>query len=87
MKEGIGATEENMRNVKSQADVCQKAGESVADLMNNLSAIAEENAASTEHTSASMEQLNQGTIALAQTSNELKNISHNINDDLSKFTV
>ena len=87
VKEGIGATEENMRNVKSQADVCQKAGESVADLMNNLSAIAEENAASTEHTSASMEQLNQGTIALAQTSNELKNISHNINDDLSKFTV
>lgn len=87
VREGIHATENEMHNVLAQADRCRVAGENVVDLMNNLSAIAEENAASTEHTSSSMGQLNNGTIALTETASELKKVSQQMNLDLSNFIV
>lgn len=87
VKRGIDDTKDEMGNVLRQADLCKSAGENAVDLMNNLSAIAEENAASTEHTSASMVQLNNGTVALAETARELKKVSASINGNLANFIV
>lgn len=87
VKQGIDDTKGEMGNVLDKAGICKHAGETAVDLMNNLSAIAEENAASTEHTSASMIQLNNGTIALAETANELKKVSESINGNLAHFIV
>lgn len=87
VKDGIDATEKEMKNVLEQADYCRQAGEHAVDLMNNLSAIAEENAAATEQTSASMVQLNDGTNSLVATAGELKELSQNINHELGSFTV
>lgn len=64
-----------------------KAGEKVVDLMNDLSAISEENAASVETTSAAMEKHNAETARLAETSAKLKDIANNLKGDFEFFTV
>lgn len=87
VRSGIQTAKDEMQMVMRQADSCRTAGENVSDLMNNLSAIAEENAASTEQTSSSMGELNNGTAALAETATELKNVSQQINADLGNFIV
>lgn len=87
VSDGIVSTESEMQGVLKQADTCSKAGEHVVDLMTNLSAIAEENAASTEQTNASMYELNDATISLAETAQELKKLSDALNDDLNYFSI
>lgn len=55
-------------------------------LMTNLSAIAEENAATTQQTNASMNELNDATASLARTAVELKDLSMAVEDNLNYFT-
>ena len=87
VNEGIKSTDREMNGVLSQADDCSKAGEHAVDLMTNLSAIAEENAASTEQTSASMAELDSGTSSLADTARELKRLSDSLNESLNYFST
>ena len=70
-----------------QADVCGNAGKKVVDLMTNLSAVAEENAASTQQTTASMNELNDATTSLAKTAQELKQLSTVVNENLNYFST
>ena len=87
VSDGILLTENEMKSVLSQADSCSKAGTIVVDLMTNLSAIAEENAASTEQTTTSMGELNDGTYSLAKTAEELKELSEKLTGDLNYFKM
>lgn len=84
---GICSTSNGMQDVLLQVDVCAKAGKKVVDLMTNLSAIAEENAASTQQTNASMNELNDATASLARTAMELKKLSIVVNDNLNYFSM
>jgi len=83
----IAATKVEMNQVLSDAASCGKSGQSVADLMTNLSAIAEENAASVEHTNSSMYDLNSTTVSLSETAQELKRFSDALHNDLNFFTT
>lgn len=85
VEEGILSTADEMKLVLQQADVCGKAGKQVVELMTDLSAIAEENAATTEATNASMTELNEATASLARTALELKRLSVAVNENLSYF--
>lgn len=87
VSDGIQVTGEEMQDVLRQADDCRKLGTHVVDLMMNLSAIAEENAASTEQTNMSMNKLNDATVSLAQTAQELKHLSEVLHQDLSFFDL
>lgn len=87
VSEGIESTKNEMNGVLQQAAICSEAGEHVVGLMTNLSAIAEENAASTEQTNASMNELNDATISLAETAQELKQLSETLNQDLNYFSI
>ena len=87
VSEGIGSTEHEVQGVLQQASTCSKAGEQVVDLMNSLSAIAEENAASTEQTATSMVELNDATVSLAETAQELKRLADTLEEDLSYFSL
>ena len=87
VNEGIKSTDREMNGVLSQADDCSKAGEHAVDLITNLSAIAEENAASTEQTNASMAELDSGTSSLADTARELKRLSDSLNESLNYFST
>ena len=85
VEEGILSTGKGMQTVLEQADVCGRAGEHVVTLMTNLSAIAEENAATTEQTNASMNELNDATASLARTAMELKQLSAAVEENLNYF--
>ena len=87
VNDGIKSTDREMGGVLNQADDCSKAGMHAVDLMTNLSAIAEENAASTEQTNTSMSELDSGTSSLADTANELKNLSDSLNESLKYFNT
>ena len=84
---GIISTSDGMKDVLNQVDVCGNAGRRVVDLMTNLSAIAEENAASTQQTNASMNELNDATASLAKTAQELKKLSIVVNENLNYFSI
>lgn len=85
VEEGIVSTADQMRQVLGQADVCGKAGSRVAGLMASLSAIAEENAASTQQTNTSMEELSNATTSLTATALKLKKLSIAVNENLNYF--
>ena len=85
ISEDIKTTEQEMEHVKSQTSDCTLASSKVSDIMMNLSSIAEENASSTEYTRDSMNELNEATHSLAQTSLELKELSVQLERDLQFF--
>jgi methyl-accepting chemotaxis protein len=82
---GISFTKDSVEEVLGQAQSCDNSGEIVVDLMTNLSAISQENAASAETTSTSMAELNRETARLADTSAELKNLADTLKEDLEFF--
>lgn len=83
--EGISAAVVGMGAVQEQIDMCGRSGEHVVGLMTNLSAIAEENAATTEQTNTSMNELNDATASLARTAVELKQLSIAVEENLNYF--
>ncbi|MCR4960442.1 MAG: methyl-accepting chemotaxis protein [Lachnospiraceae bacterium] len=87
VSEGIRFTSGEVREVLKQAEASGKAGEQLVDLMTNLSAISEENAASAETTNEAMHNLNEATVDLAETAQELKRLSHTLSEDLDFFKI
>lgn len=85
VNQGIMDTTDGMLTVMTQAQECSRSGEQISDLIHNLSAIAEENAAATEETSASMSELNEATISLAKTAQNLKTLSDTVREDLAYY--
>ena len=57
----------------------------VIDVLQNLSSISEENAASTQETSASVSEVTSIMLAISECSDKLKNIANTINQDISIF--
>ena len=87
VSEGIRFTGNEVKGVLKQAESSGQAGEQLVDLMTNLSAISEENAASAETTNEAMNNLNDATVALADTAKELKRLSNSLKEDLDFFTI
>ena len=87
VSEGIKYTASEVKTVLSQAESSGTAGEQLVDLMTNLSAISEENAASAETTNQAMNDLNEATVSLANTAQELKRLSDELNKDLEFFKI
>ena len=87
VSDGIRFTGTEVKGVLKQAESSGQAGEQLVDLMTNLSAISEENAASAETTNEAMHNLNDATVALADTAKELKRLSHSLQEDLDFFTI
>lgn len=85
--DGISDAVVGMGVVQEQVDTCSGSGEHVVGLMTNLSAIAEENAATTEQTNTSMNELNDATASLAKTAVELKQLSIAVEQNLNYFTT
>ncbi len=84
---GIDFTRDAVGEVLREAKFCESASETVVDLMTNLSAISEENAASAETTSNAMEDLNMETVKLADTSIKLKQIASDLKENMDFFKI
>lgn len=83
-QEIIKSCEETQIIIK-QTGECTQAKENTMDLITNLSAISEENAASAEQTNSSMQELNNSIHVLATTAGDLKGLSDKLKEDLSFF--
>lgn len=85
--DGVNATREEAKVIESQTAVCDDAREKIVDVISNLSAIAQENAATTEETNASMEDLNATISLLADSAKDLKKLSEGLEKDMEFFQV
>ncbi len=100
-QEKLGVTKERFENVISgieeatretaringQAKECDEARQVVVDIIQNLSAISEENAAATQETTASIEELNAMINILAEAAGETKDLAEALEAETRFFTI
>lgn len=84
---GITSSKEDTTAIRSHTDTYFASRNKVADVIQNLSAISEENAASTQQTTASMEELNATISLLADASKNLTELSAKLEEEVDFFQL
>ena len=87
VSKGIDISKTGTDEIRTHAQTCDTSRVQVVDVIANLSAISEQNAASTQETTASMEELNATINLLADAANNLKGLSESLNDEMSFFKL
>lgn len=87
VSDGINVSREGTDVIRDNASSCDSARAQVVDVISNLSAISEQNAASAEQTTASMEELNATINMLAEAAGSLKKLSVELNEDMDFFKI
>ncbi len=85
--EGVASTRKETQAIEKQAGDCDAARAQVMSVIENLSAISEENAASAEETNASMEELNANLTMLADASKDLLELSTELEKSMEFFKI
>ena len=85
--EGINSSREDTTMIEERTHVCDESRKTVVDVIANLSAISQENAASAEETTASMEELSATINLLAEAANSLKGLSDQMNEEIQFFKL
>lgn len=85
--EGISSSRNKTSIIKNAIDKCNEVRTEVGGLMLNLSAISEENAASTAETADSMQTLNDTISELIEASEKLNQISVKLEEDMRFFVL
>lgn len=85
VSDGIDLSRNETNEIKGQTEVCDSARSKVVEVISNLSAISEENAASTQQTTASMQELNATINLLAGHAAELTRISEELDEEIKFF--
>ncbi|MBO5033669.1 MAG: methyl-accepting chemotaxis protein [Lachnospiraceae bacterium] len=87
VNEGIAQSRDKTAVIKSAVGECNKVRNAISEIMLNLSAISEENAASATETATAMQKLN-GTISeLLQESQKLLKLSSRLEEDMNFFKL
>lgn len=84
---GIASSREDIVQVSAEAANCDEHRSQVVDLIQNLSAVSEENATTSEQTTASMQELNATINQLAQSSEVLLNMADELSNATRYFKV
>lgn len=87
VSKGIDVSRDETSGIKEQTDVCDTARSRVVDVISNLSAISEENAASTQETTAAMQELNATINLLAEAAHNLTGISETLEKEIEYFSM
>ena len=87
VSQGIMTSRGGTDAINGQALDCDVARSQVVDVVSNLSAISEENAASTQQTTASMQELNATINLLAQSAASLKEMANDLNSETQFFKI
>lgn len=87
LSQGIQSSLEAISEIRNDSEVCDSARTKVIDIIQNLSAVSEQNAAATEETSASMQQLDSTMTILADKSEQLGQLADGMNQDLEFFKM
>ena len=85
--DGVNASRSETEAIQNHTQVCDTSRARIIDAVQNLSAISQENAASTEETTASMAGLNEAIRQLSVAAKELQGLSENLEKDMSFFTI
>ncbi len=83
----VTLVEEVTSDIGKQTEILNSLKEIVTDSINNLASVVEENAASTEETSASMTLLSQTIGECAEDTQDLVELSHRQNEEAGKFQL
>ena len=84
---GIDSSMKESRLIHDQAGECDSERGKVVDVIQSLSAVSEENAASTEQTTASMQELNATINLLAEAARELKDMAVSLEEEVAFFKL
>lgn len=87
VQSGITRTIEGIRTIAEQIEQLDTARGNVVDVVQNLTAIAQENAASTEETSASVSEVGNIVIQISENAQRLKNIADSLENDMKEFRL
>ena len=85
VEHGINVCKTETEGIQGQTILCDESREQVVEVIQGLSAISEENAASTEETNASMEELNSVISVMAEAAEELTVLSKELERNLQFF--
>ena len=84
---GIETSIVETEQIYAQTRECDEARVKVVDVIQNLSAVAEENTASTEETNAAMQELNAMVSLLTNAAKDLKDIADELERDVAFFKI
>lgn len=84
---GVISSIEGVDNIAQKTDKLDKSRVSVVDLVQNLSAIAQENAASSEESSASVTQVSEIVSDISENANKLKDIAIKLEQSVNVFKL
>ena len=87
VKNGIDSSIDGVTRIAEKTRQMDEARINVVDVVQSLTAIAEENAATTEQTNTSMNEFNDATASLARTAMKLKKLSIAVADNLNYFSI
>lgn len=87
MHGGIAKTIEGIRNIAEKMERIDSTRVDVVDIVQNLTSLAEENAAGTEETSASVTEVGEHMSRIAQQSGELRMIADGLQDEMNVFQL
>ncbi|MCR4604715.1 MAG: methyl-accepting chemotaxis protein [Eubacterium sp.] len=83
----VASTVEGIRTITRLTEDCDESKGEIIDAMTSLSAVSEQNAASTEQTSASMLQLDSTVGFLTESAKSLNGVAEKLNEELQFFKV
>ena len=84
---GIESSTVETDNIYNRTEECNESRNKVVDVVNNLVSIAEENSASTQQTTASMQELNATINLVSNQATDLLNLAHALQDELGYFKI
>ncbi|HEX3078524.1 MAG TPA: methyl-accepting chemotaxis protein, partial [Lachnospiraceae bacterium] len=84
---GIGSFTEIVNAISASTESLDEERKRVVDIVQNLSAIAQENAASSEETSASAQELTATMLEVSEAVSVLKELSDNLNEEVRIFQI
>lgn len=87
VENGINSSREDTTMIEERTRVCDSSRKTVVDVIANLSALSEENAASAQETTASMEELSATINMLAEAANSLKGLSDQMDEEMKFFKL
>ncbi|MCR5429058.1 MAG: cache domain-containing protein [Lachnospiraceae bacterium] len=83
----VSSTVDGISLISDLTKTCNASKDQIVDAMSSLSAISEENAASTEETGASMEELNATVNGLAEAAGSLNEVAEKLDSELGFFKL
>lgn len=84
---GIQTSRSEVKVIQTDTGKCDVARVKVTDVIQNLSAVSEENAAATEETMAAIQELNAMMDLLASKADDLKALAQNLEEDMNFFQL